>query len=66
MQLTYLKIEPTLFIDFFTVAKENKPLTGTVEFSGTNGKMSMNLTPEDIENIQQLLMSKTKDLASEV
>lgn len=65
MRLTYLKIEKKLFGRTLEELN-NPPLIGTVEFSSNNGKMCMDLTPEDIENIQQLLMSKTKDLASEV
>ena len=65
MQLTYLKIQRELFGRTLE-EQDNLPLIGEVEFSGTTGKMHMNLTSKDIENIQQLLMSKTKDLASEV
>lgn len=65
MRLTYLKIEKKLFGRTLEEL-DNPPLIGEVEFSGTSGKMHMDLTQEDIENIQQLLMSKTKDLANEV
>lgn len=68
MKMTYLKIEKSLFnpaMNTFTSVKVETPLEGTVRFAGTSGVMDIPLTAEDIENIQQLLMKKTKDLASE-
>ncbi len=56
----------------FDVTKEPKGgkfpevTRGSVEFQGLTGKMVLPLTSMDIEDIQQLLLIKTKVLAGEV
>jgi hypothetical protein len=40
-------------------------LDAEAEFSGNSGKMIIPITEQDVQDIQQLLLNKTKELASE-
>lgn len=64
MQMIDLSITVEIFPQ--NIPKDGtKPLQGIVKFAGAGGVMVIPLTKNDIQDIQQLLMKKTKDLASE-
>lgn len=67
MKLIGLVVVKTTDYSNFSTSQQKYPekLSGNVEFSGKSGSMKFELTEKDFQDIEQLLLIKTKILAQE-